>query len=58
MIARVPVKDRICSIYRDDEIRVQLHYDEHDRLSRLEADMSPFKSLPIPFMNTTIHWAR
>src|SRR5438034_11849656 len=27
VIAKVPVKDRICSIYRDDELRIQLQYD-------------------------------
>ncbi len=58
VIAKVPVKDRICSIYRDDEIRIQLQYDARDRLSRLQVDMNPYRSLPIPFTNASIHWAR
>ena len=56
--AKVPVRNTICRIYRDPEIKVQLHYDEHGRLMRIATDMDPFKSLPIPFTHTTIHWAR
>ena len=58
LIAKVPVKDTICRIYRDDEIRVVLQYDDRDRLSRLQVDMNPFKSLPIPFTGLMLHWAR
>ena len=71
LIAKVPVKDTICRIYRDDEIRVAavvlyhehavrvvLQYDDRDRLSRLQVDMNPFKSLPIPFTGLMLHWAR
>ena len=54
--ASVPVRNLVCRIYRDDQIRVRLFYDEHDRLVRTAVDMSPFYSLPIPGM--TIHWAR
>src|SRR5476649_2112497 len=32
VIAKVPVKNRICSIYRDDAIAVILQYDVRDRL--------------------------
>ena len=56
--AKVPVRNLVCRIYRDDEIKVQLHYDEHGRLARIATDMDPFKSLPIPFTNITVHWAR
>ena len=58
VVAKVPVKDTICRIYRDDEIRVVLQYDDRDRLSRLQVDMNPFKSLPIPFTGLMLHWAR
>ena len=56
--AKVPVNDRICSFYRDDSIKVQLHYDERDRLTRYMLDMSPYHSLPVPFTSYLIHWAR
>jgi hypothetical protein len=39
-------------------VRVQLQYDERDRLVRVATDMSPFKSLPLPFIGVTLHWAR
>lgn len=58
LVARVPVKNSICRIYRDDEISVRLQYDERDRLQRMVLDMSPYKSLPIPFTDAAIHWAR
>jgi hypothetical protein len=57
-VAKVPVGNVVCRVYRDDEIRVWLHYDSRDRLSRMQVEMSPFKSLPIPFTDTRIHWAR
>src|SRR3954471_4259259 len=56
--ARVPVRNDICRIYRDDSILVQLQYDARGRLARMQADMAPFKSLPIPFLHTAIDWAR
>ncbi|MGE5615463.1 MAG: hypothetical protein ACM3X5_00965 [Bacillota bacterium] len=58
IIAHVPVKNTVCRLYRDDEIRVQLYYDERDRLERLQLDMNPYKSLPIPFLGYTLHWGR
>jgi hypothetical protein len=56
--ARVPVTNPICKWYRDDEIKVQLQFDERERLLRIATDMSPFKSLPIPLTKTSIDWAR
>jgi hypothetical protein len=56
--ARVPVKNDICRVYRDDSIRVQLQYNARGRLVRTEVDMAPFKSLPIPWLHTAIDWAR
>jgi hypothetical protein len=56
--ARVPVTNTICSLYRDSEILVQLQYNDRNRLARTQVDMSPYKSLPIPFTGVTLHWAR
>jgi hypothetical protein len=58
VVARVPVKNLVCRIYRDQEILVQLQYDEFGRLARVSTDMAPYKSLPIPFTSTTLYWAR
>ncbi len=55
--ASIPVKNLICRVYRDDEIRVRFFHDEHDRMERMTVDMNPFYSLPIPGV-TTVHWAR
>jgi len=56
--ARVPVQNTICRIYRDDDIRIQLQYDNRGLLSRVATDMDPFKSLPLPFVGVTLHWGR
>jgi len=56
--AKVPVQDKVCKVYRDSEIRIQLQYDELGRLARMATDMNPFRSLPIPFTDVTLHWAR
>jgi hypothetical protein len=56
--ATVPVKNRICRFYRDESITVQLGYDDHGRLQRVETDMTPFKSLQLPFINQTLYWAK
>ena len=55
--ASVPVRNVICKVYRDDEIRVRLFYDERDRLARTDVQMSPFYSLPLPG-GITLHWAK
>lgn len=54
--ATVPVKNYVCRIYRDDAITVQLHYSDKERLSRIEVDMNPYRTLPLPWFD--IHWAR
>jgi hypothetical protein len=55
--AEVPVKNMICKVYRDDEIRVRFFFDEHGRMSQISVDMKPFYSLPIPGA-ATIHWGK
>src|SRR5216117_1729692 len=54
----VPVQNRICRFYRDDEIRVQLQYDDRNRLARMVTEMNPFRSLPLPWLGFALHWAR
>ena len=56
VIAKVPVGNLICRVYRDDEIAVWLQYDARDRLEREQVDMSPYKSLPV--LGWKIDWAR
>jgi hypothetical protein len=56
--ARVPVKNPICSFYRDSDIKVYLEYDDKGRPQRFNTDMAPYKSLPIPGTKKLIHWGR
>jgi hypothetical protein len=39
-------------------VRVQLHYDDLGRLLRVQTDMNPFKFVRVPYVNTTVYWAR
>ena len=55
--ASVPVSNLVCRIYRDDAVTVQLHFTDKERLARVQVDMKPFRSLPIPG-GPAIHWAR
>lgn len=56
--AVVPIENRVCRIYRDDEIRIKLQYDDKGRLTRMVTDMNPFKSLPLPWLGVIVHWGR
>ena len=58
LVAKVPVSNMVCRIYRDDEIAVRLQYDKRDRLARMAMEMNPYRSLPIPGTGIAIHWAR
>jgi hypothetical protein len=55
--ASVPVRNLICKVYRDDEIRVRFFFDEHDRMERMSVDMKPFYSLPLAG-GLVLHWAK
>jgi hypothetical protein len=55
--AVIPVNNKICSVYRDDAVRIQLHYDERDRLTQIVSEMKPYKSLPLPW-GGFMHWGR
>ena len=56
--ASVPVGNLVCRVYRDDAATVQLHYTEKEKLARVQVDMKPFRTLPLPFLDTAIHWGR
>ncbi|MDM4766590.1 hypothetical protein [Pelomonas sp. SE-A7] len=55
--ASVPVRNKVCSFYRDDSSRIQLHYDRRNRLLRTVTEMKPHKYLPLPW-GGRIDWAR
>lgn len=56
--AEVPVKNLVCSTYRDANIRISLHYSDKGRLARVAADMKPDKYLWIPGLDWRLYWGR
>lgn len=54
----VPIQNKVCHFYRDSDVRIQLHYDEHGRLRQLQADMKPFKFFSFPWLALKLYWGR
>jgi hypothetical protein len=54
----VPIQNKVCRLYRDSAVRIQLHYDDHGRLRQLQADMKPFNYFSIPGLGVTLYWAK
>lgn len=55
--AEVPVRNRVCRVYRDDKTLLQLQYDRRDRLLSTLVEMSPYKFLPLPW-GGSIDWGK
>jgi hypothetical protein len=54
----VPIENQVCRFYRDSAVRVQLQYDDANRLRQLQADMKPFKYLALPWFGIKLYWAK
>ncbi len=58
LLAAIAVKDRVCSFYRDDRVRVQLGFDSHLQLVRLQTDMKPYKVLKSETLRFELDWGK
>jgi len=58
ILAAVPVKNLVCRFYRDDSIRVQLEFNNHRQLTRIQTDMKPYRIYNLALFNLEIYWAR
>jgi hypothetical protein len=58
ILASFPVHNRICRLYRDDAIRVQLGFNSFQQLVRTETDMSPYRMLRLPLLGIEFDWGR
>jgi hypothetical protein len=58
LLASIPVKDRICSIYRDDRVRVQLGFNSRLQLVRLQTDMKPYRMLKSEWLGFELGWGK
>lgn len=57
LIAR-RVSDPICRYYRDPTIRVQLGFNSHQQLVKVQTDMNPYKILKMPALGLEIYYAK
>src|SRR5450631_2199129 len=53
--SRSKIKFAAC---RDSDVRVQLQYDDRERLRQLQADMKPFKYFSFPWLGVKLYWAK
>jgi hypothetical protein len=58
LLASIPVKDRICSIYREDRVRVQLGFNSRLQLVRLQTDMKPYRMLKSEWLGFELDWGK
>jgi len=49
LLGVVPVRNRICRYYRDNNVRFQLGFNNHEQLVRIQTDMNPYRRLRVPF---------
>jgi hypothetical protein len=54
----VPVKNRVCRLYRDSSIRMQLGYNKMQQLVHMQTDMNPFHMLKLPMFAYELDWAK
>ncbi|HUA89053.1 MAG TPA: hypothetical protein VL994_06440 [Steroidobacteraceae bacterium] len=46
---KVPVRNLVCRVYRDDSVHFQMAFDDKERLVRMQVHMAPYLRLRIPF---------
>ncbi len=54
----VPVQNLVCHYYRDPTIRLQLGYNRHEQLVRMQTDMNPFHFKKLPLLGIEVDWAK
>jgi hypothetical protein len=58
ILTSMPVVDRVCRLYRDDKVKVQLLFGRSLQLRRIQTDMKPFKIFSAPVLHQVWYWAR
>jgi hypothetical protein len=58
VLAAMPIRNRICRIYRDDRILLQLGFNRALRLVRIETDMKPYHLLKSQTLGFELDWAK
>lgn len=56
--AEVPVKNWVCSVYRDGNIRLTLVFNEKGWLEQFGGEMKPAKFFLIPVLEYRLYWGR
>jgi hypothetical protein len=58
LLGVVPVSNRICRYYRDNNVRFQLGFNNHSQLIRIQTDMNPYRILKLPVVDLEIEVAK
>jgi hypothetical protein len=58
LLVKIPVQNRVCRIYRDGSVHLQLGYASTLELVRVETHMNPFHFPKVPGSDFEIDWAK
>jgi hypothetical protein len=58
LFGAVPVVNKVCHYYRDDSVRFQLAYNNHEQLIHIQTDMNPYQILKLPFGSYALYVGR
>jgi hypothetical protein len=58
ILTSMPVENRVCRLYRDDKVKVQLLFGRSLQLRRIQTDMKPYKIFSAPALHQVWYWAR
>jgi len=58
VLAAMPIRNRVCRIYRDDRILLQLGFNRALLLVRIETDMKPYHLLKSETLGFEIDWGK
>ncbi len=50
LLGIVPVRNPICRYYRDNNVRFQLGFNNHEQLVKIQVDMTPYGRILIPYL--------
>jgi hypothetical protein len=56
LLGALPVKNRVCRLYRDNSVHLQLAFNSAQQLVRLQTEMKPSHILRVPLLPWHLEW--